>query len=41
MADQRARIDVEEVDVATLRGWMETGRATARQIVEAYTARIE
>jgi len=41
MADGRTSVNVEEVDVATLRTWMETGQATARQIVEAYIARIE
>ena len=41
MADGRASVNVEEVDVATLRTWMENGQATARQIVEAYVARID
>jgi amidase len=40
MADGRASVNVEEVDVATLRAWMENGQATARRIVEAYVARI-
>ena len=41
MADDRSSVNVEEIDVATLQDWMQSGRATARQIVEAYTARIE
>jgi amidase len=41
MADERSSVNVEEVDVSTLRSWMESGQATARQIVEAYIARIE
>jgi amidase len=41
MADGRPRVNVEEVDVATLQSWMERGQATARQIAEAYVARIE
>src|SRR5439155_10732165 len=31
----------EEIDVSTLRSWMESGQARARQIVEAYMVRIE
>ena len=41
MADEQSRVHVEEIDVATLQSWMATGRATARQIVEGYVARIE
>ena len=41
MADERSSVNVEEIDVATLQNWMQSGRATARQIVEAYVARIE
>jgi amidase len=41
MADERSSVNVEEVDVSTLRSWMESGQATARQIVEAYISRIE
>jgi amidase len=33
-------IDVEEASIATLQRWMVDGTATARQIVEAYIARI-
>jgi amidase len=40
MADERSSVKVEEIDVATLQAWMQSGRATARQIVEAYIARI-
>src|SRR4051812_47391598 len=41
MADERSSVNVEEIDLSTLRTWMERGEATARQIVEAYIARIE
>src|SRR3712207_4240069 len=44
MSDTPARrpsVRVEEVDVATLRDGLATGRWTARQLVEAYVARIE
>jgi amidase len=41
MTDERSTVNVEEVDVATLQEWMRTGRANARQLVEAYVARIE
>jgi amidase len=41
MTENPASVNVEEVDIATLQEWMRTGRATARQIVEAYIARIE
>src|SRR5262245_11650245 len=41
MADGRSSVSVEEVDIASLRAWMEGGGATARQIVEAYVARIQ
>jgi amidase len=41
MADERSSVNVEEVGVSTLRAWMESGQASARQIVEAYVARIE
>jgi amidase len=34
-------MELEEVDVATLREWMTSGRRTARQIAEGYVARIE
>src|SRR3954463_3092276 len=40
MADERSSVNVEEIDVSTLRAWMESGQASARQIVEAYIARI-
>jgi amidase len=41
MATERPAADLEEVDVATLQSWMATGRRTARQLVEGYSARIE
>jgi amidase len=41
MPETPASVNVEEVDIATLQEWMRTGRATARQIVEAYIARID
>src|SRR3712207_971840 len=44
MSDVPARgpsVQVEEVDVATLRDGLAAGRWTARQLVEAYVARIE
>ena len=40
-ARERPAIELAEVDVATLREWMASGRWTARQIVEGYVARIE
>jgi amidase len=41
MADERSSVNVEEIDVSTLQALMQSGRATARQLVEAYVARIE
>jgi amidase len=41
MADGRSSVNVEEIDVATLQAWMQSGRASAHQIAEAYIARIE
>jgi amidase len=32
--------DVGEIDIRTLQAWMQDGKATARQLVEAYSARI-
>src|SRR5436190_24208711 len=41
MADERGRMSVEEVDVATLLAGLASGRWTSRQLVEAYVERIE
>ncbi len=41
MASEPLRIELEEIDVATLRDGLAAGRWTARQLVEAYVARID
>src|SRR4051812_5901213 len=41
MTDHRSGLNVEEIDIATLQAWMQSGRASARTIVEAYIARID
>ena len=40
MSDGQPSVNVEEIDIQTLQAWMSSGKATARQLVEAYSARI-
>jgi len=40
MANGYSGVNVEEASIATLQRWMADGTATARQVVEAYIARI-
>jgi amidase len=41
MASERPAVDLEEIDVATLQGWMASGQRTARDIAAGYIRRIE
>lgn len=40
MSDGQPSVNVEEIDIQTLQSWMSSGKATGRQLVEAYSARI-
>ncbi len=41
MGNERPAAHLEEVDIATLQGWMASGRMSARQIAAGYIERIE